>query len=88
MATKKSTHKHAHNHKHILAHRHAGMCIEGGLMACCASYVGVVHMGMGAGVGFLIVHYAGLANLATWGWTLVILGVLAHFISTMKCHYH
>lgn len=83
MATKKST----HNHKHLLVHRHAGMCADTGFLGCCTSYAGIVHVGLGAGIGFLIVHYAGMANLAPWGWTLVIVSVLAHFVSTMKCHY-
>lgn len=52
-------------------------------MSCCMKQVGVVHVIAGVGVGFLLVQYAGLTDLALWGWVLVVIGVLAHFVGNM-----
>jgi len=45
---------------------------------CCLSKIGVVHILCGVGLGFLLVEYLALGNLALWGWLLVGVGVLGH----------
>ena len=48
-------------------------------MGCCYSWIGIVHILIGIGIGFLVVSYFGLGNLPMWGWLLVGVGVVAHF---------
>lgn len=79
---------HAKKYSNVLIHRHGGLCEESGWMTCCTSYVGIVHVGAGVGLGFLIVHYSGLANLALWGWLLVAVAAVGHVIGSMKCRLH
>lgn len=48
---------------------------------CCMRPVGLIHAVAGIGVGFLLVEYFGLFdNLAMWGWILVGVGVVGHFL--------
>ncbi len=53
-------------------------------VSCCMSQVGLVHVVAGVGVGFLLVYYLGLSNLMMWGWVLVAVGLVGHFVGKMK----
>lgn len=54
------------------------------MVSCCMGPVGLVHMAAGVGVGFLLVNYLGLTDLALWGWLLVGAGLVGHFVWKMK----
>ena len=51
---------------------------------CCGSWVGVIHLVAGVGLGFLLVSYLHLTDVMVWGWILVAAGVLGHFTGKMK----
>ncbi len=55
-----------------------------GMVSCCTSQSGLVHVVAGVGVGFLLVNYLGLTNLMMWGWVLVGAGLVGHFVGKMK----
>lgn len=52
--------------------------------SCCISQSGLIHLVVGLGLGFLIVSYFEVTNVMVWGWVLVALGVLGHFVWKMK----
>ena len=49
-------------------------------LGCCMSRSGIVHLLVGAGIGFLLVRYLSLGDVAIWGWIFVVVGVLLHFL--------
>lgn len=53
------------------------------MMACCTSTPSIAHTILGIGLGFLAVQYLGLANPALWGWALVVVGIVIHFMKNM-----
>ena len=55
-----------------------------GYFMCCGSQTGLVHVVAGVGLGFLLVSYFEATNVMVWGWILVALGVLGHFVWKMK----
>lgn len=54
------------------------------MVSCCMGPVGLVRVVAGAGVGFLLVNYLGLTDLALWGRLLVGAGLVGHFVWKMK----
>lgn len=63
------------------------MCCDSSPLSCCGSKVGVVHVVAGVGLGFLAVSYLGLGDVTFWGWLLVGVGLVAHFVLPMKCEH-
>lgn len=55
-----------------------------GMVSCCTSQTGLVHVVAGVGLGFLLVNYLGLTDLMLWGWLLVGAGLVGHFVWKMK----
>lgn len=53
------------------------------MMGCCTSTPSLAHTILGVGLGFLAVQYLGLANPALWGWALVVVGIVIHFMKGM-----
>lgn len=53
-------------------------------MECCRGQFGLVHIVLGVGVGLLLVYYFNLSNLLMWGWALLLVGLLGHFVGKMK----
>lgn len=66
-------------------HDDSCMCCHSAPWSCCMSYMGIVHVGAGVGLGFLIVQYTGMANLGLWGWVLLGVAAVGHFVGSMKC---
>ena len=52
---------------------------------CCMSKCGLIHVVAGVGVGFLLVQYLGLMDVAVWGWLLVAAGFVGHLVG--KAHH-
>lgn len=52
-------------------------------MSCCASTPSLAHTVLGIGLGLLATQYLGLVNPALWGWALVVVGVVIHFMKGM-----
>lgn len=53
------------------------------MMACCTSTPSLAHTVLGIGLGLLATQYLGLVNPALWGWALVVVGVVIHFMKGM-----
>jgi len=49
------------------------------MVGCCTSKCGAIHLLGGVGLGYLIVDYFALSNLAVWGWLLVGVALVGHF---------
>lgn len=52
-------------------------------MACCGSTPSIGHTILGIGLGLLATQYLGLTNPALWGWALLVVGVVIHFMKGM-----
>ncbi len=55
------------------------------MIGCCVSWNGAIHAIAGVGLGFLIAGYLSVSDIITWGWVLLGLGVLGHFLGWTKC---
>lgn len=54
-----------------------------GLMMCCGSWFGIVHILGGAGIALLLVSYFNVPDIMFWGWVLLGAAVLGHFWKMM-----
>lgn len=52
--------------------------------SCCWGPFGLIHLLGGVGLGFLLAYYFNLTDLLLWGWLLVLVGILGHFLWKMK----
>jgi len=56
-----------------------------GIITCCGSWVGLVHLVGGIGLGFLLASYVTIPSMIMWGWILLGLSLLGHVLGWTRC---
>lgn len=54
-------------------------------MDCCSSWVGIIHLVGGVGIGFLVTSYVTLPDMALWGWILLAVAIVGHLAGLTRC---
>ena len=59
----------------------------GGMVTCCGSWVGLVHLVGGIGLGFLLASYVVIPSMIMLGWGLLVLSLLGHVLGWTRCKH-
>lgn len=54
------------------------------MVSCCGSTLSIAHTILGIGIGLLAAEYLDFVNPALWGWALIIVGFVMHFMKEEK----